>query len=201
MTQTALGVYIFAGGFTLGVKEAGFEILAQFEDGAYGVETTRKNHPGLDVFDDQKSWPSERYEGKIGFLYGNPPCAPFSNAGISSLKKGKMHDHWKRDERTNCILRMFEVLEIARPTVWAWESVQLAFKRGRPMIDELTERAAAMGYSASYVLMNAVHLGVPQIRRRFFCVFHKVAIDWEYPIPPPEPMTVGDAWKAIAVPC
>lgn len=195
---TALGVHIFAGGFTLGVKRAGFDVLAQFEGSQYGVASTRHNHPGLRVETDPATWPAREYTGRVDFVYGNPPCAPFSGAGISTQKVGQMHDWWKRDPRVSCIHQMFGVLEVVRPKVWAWESVQLAFKRGRELVDELTEVARGYGYAASYVLLNAAHLGVPQIRRRFFCVFHRVDIPWEYPEPGNRPVrTVRDAWEPL----
>lgn len=193
----AIGVYIFAGGFTLGVKRAGFDVLAQLEDGPYGVATTLRNHPGMPVHASPATWPLDalRAAGPIDFVFGNPPCAPFSNAGISHKKVGMMNDHWKRDPRTSCITKMFGVLERVEPTVWAWESVQPALRRGREMVDELTAVARSHGYAATYVLLNAVDIGVPQIRRRFFCVFHRVAIDWEYTRVPKR--TVRDAWAPI----
>jgi len=195
----AIGVYIFAGGFTLGVKRAGFDVLAQLEDGPYGGATTNRNHPGMPVHASPATWPLDelRAAGPIDFVFGNPPCAPFSNAGISHKKVGMMNDHWKRDPRTSCITKMFGVLERVEPTVWAWESVQPALRRGREMVDELTAVARAHGYAATYVLLNAVDIGVPQIRRRFFCVFHRVAIDWEYNRVPKR--TVRDAWAPLLI--
>ncbi len=203
---TALGVYIYAGGFTLGVKRAGFQVLAQLEDGPFGVATTRANHPGLPVYDDAAGWPRLIDEMKdagqpIDFVYCNPPCAPFSNAGISSQKAGHFKEWWKQDPRVNCVRNAFDVFKQARPRVWAWESVQGAFTRGRELVDQLTLQALDLGYSASYVLLDAVHLGVPQRRRRFFCVFHDVKIDWQYPrLEQRDWRTVGDAWRYLRDP-
>ena len=43
----ALGSYIFAGGFTIGVKKH-FDIEAHFEgDGAYGADTFSLNYPDI----------------------------------------------------------------------------------------------------------------------------------------------------------
>lgn len=196
---TAVGVYIFAGGFTYGVKQAGFNVVAQLEDGAYGVATTKLNHPELPVHTVPAEWPLDELAARgIDFVYGNPPCAPFSNAGTSPKKVGQMGDWWKRDPRASCITRMFGVLERVRPTVWAWESVQPALRRGRELVDELTAIARTHGYAASYVLINALHLGVSQRRRRVFFVFHKVAFDWEYPEPEERVVhTVREAWEPL----
>ncbi len=192
---TALGVYIFAGGFTLGVKRAGFRVLAQLEGGPYGVATTRANHPRLPVHTVVDEWPLESFRGAVDFVYGNPPCAPFSNAGVSSKRsrEGKSHNEsWRTDARVSCIRNMFRVLDVVRPHVWAWESVQPALKKGRPLVEDLTRAALELGYSATYLLVNAVHIGVPQIRRRFFCVFHDVRIPWTY-----ERLDRAD-WKTVA---
>jgi DNA (cytosine-5)-methyltransferase 1 len=179
---TALGCYIFAGGFTLGVKRAGFEVLAQLEDGMFGVETTRRNHPGLPVFTSPADWPLEKFARKVDFVYGNPPCAPWSGSAISYRNKGEdFKTKYKRDPRTSCVYALFDVLHKVRPKVWAWESVTPALRKGHEMVKELTDAAAEMGYSATYVLLNAIDLGAPQFRYRFFCVFHKVDIDWVYP--------------------
>lgn len=209
---TALGVFIFAGGFTYGVKQAGFDVLAQLEDGPYGVATTRRNHKGLPVHTDPDRWPLGALKGKVDFAFGNPPCAPFSNAGVSNKKVGLMDNWWRMDERAKCVTEFFRVLEEDEPLVWAWESVQPALKRGLDLVNELTVAAQARGYQASYVLENGVHLGVAQTRRRVFVVFHKVAIDWMYPEPGkfilewtgPEsflqrevPKTVREAWEPI----
>lgn len=196
---TAVGAFIFAGGFTLGVKRAGFEVLAQLENGKFGVATTERNHPGLPVHVDPATWPTAELGARgVDFVYGNPPCAPFSVANASPLKKGMHHDWWKRDARVSCIHQEFSLLETLKPRVWAWESVQPAFTRGRELVDELTHVAGTLGYSASYVFENSAHLGVPQQRRRFFCVFHDVRIDWQYPDPKTVKMvTVREAFDAL----
>ena len=193
---TALGAFIFAGGFTVGIKRAGFDVLAHFESGDFGVATTVRNHGDFPVFTDPKTWPVSSFADKVDFVYANPPCAPFSHAGISHQKQGQMHDWWKRDPRVSCIHQTFSLLEGLRPKVWAWESVQPAFKRGRELVDELTEVAKHKGYSASYVFLNAAHLGVPQRRRRVFIMFHNIALDWEY-LKVERETTIREAWEGL----
>src|SRR5260370_23897113 len=79
--RTALGVYIFGGGFTVGVKRAGFRVLGHLEDGPFGVSTAKRNHPELSghIHTDPASWPLDQF-GMVDFVYGNPPCAPWSQA-------------------------------------------------------------------------------------------------------------------------
>jgi DNA (cytosine-5)-methyltransferase 1 len=193
MQPTALGVYIFAGGFTLGVRQH-FNVLAHLEDGDFGVPTSKRNLPDIDVFTNPETWPLEKFEG-VQFVYGNPPCAPWSNSARSWKKSQagiKEMSRYETDPRTSCVYTMFSTLEKLRPRAWAWESVPGAFSKGRPLVDSLTERANALGYSATYVFENALHLGVPQKRRRFFCIFHDVEIPWTY-----EHQPLRTVWNAI----
>ena len=191
--MNALGVYVFGGGFTLGVKKH-FTPIANLEgDGGYGAASVRRNQPEVPVFFGPSDWPLRELRAlypDLDLVYGNPPCAAWSpigrvvNAGSSELQ-------WSSDPRVNCIREMFAVLELLRPKVWAWESVPQAFTRGRSLVDALSERASALGYASYYVLHNAMYLGAPQHRKRFFCVFSKVAIDWHCPFTEPE--TLGSA--------
>lgn len=197
---TALGTYIFAGGFSLGVSKH-FKVLAHFEDGTFGTEAVRANMPDIDIFMDPQTWPAAEYKGRVDFVFANPPCAPFSMAGVQPLRN-RDYDHsdkWRQDPRVSCIYNAYELLHQIRPTVWAFESVQGAYKRGRELIDELTRGALKLGYSATHVLFDGIDVGTPQHRRRFFCVFHKVEIPWTYPLdhPHPDGFKRSDRWPTV----
>lgn len=172
---TALGVHIFAGGFTVGVKAAGFNVLAHLEDTDYGVATARANWPDLDVRVGSENWSPEDFAGRVDFLYANPPCAIFSVCGVS-LTKGR--DAWRNDPRTDCWYRAFWVFETVKPKVFACESVCQAYTKGRPMIDDFTRRAVALGYSVVHLMEDAKWAGVPQSRKRFFFVAYRPEISF-----------------------
>lgn len=70
---------MFAGGFTLGVREY-FDVLCHLEDGKFGVETAKKNLK-IPIHQDCRSWPLEDL-GRVDLVYCNPPCSPWSTAGI-----------------------------------------------------------------------------------------------------------------------
>ncbi len=170
----AVGAWIFAGGFTLGVKQH-FDIRCVVEEGPFGVSTARHNQPEIPVHIGIENWPIEelKNETNLDFVYGNPPCAAWSSAGGTAIQ-GK---DWRIDPRVKCTRRLFALLEELRPTAWAWESVVPAYTRGRELVDELTLRAADLGYSVTYLFHNSMHLGVPQQRRRFFMVCTRVQFD------------------------
>ena len=163
----AVGAYIFAGGFTLGVKQH-FDVEMVLEEGPYGVPTMRHNQPEIPVHVGFENWPINHLKeaGIIDFIYGNPPCAAWSVSGKSATRGVD----WRLDPRVNCTRKHFSLLEELRPRAWTWESVVLAYEKGKELVDELTVKAHAMGYQSTYLLHNAQYLGCPQQRKRFFFV-------------------------------
>ena len=94
---TAIGAYIFAGGFTLGVREH-FEVRAHLEESKYGVATFTKNQPGIPVYFPPENWPIstlKRDHEPIHFVYGNPPCAAWSGAGAATKKGRSCSSSWR----------------------------------------------------------------------------------------------------------
>jgi DNA (cytosine-5)-methyltransferase 1 len=102
---------------------------------------------------------------------GTPPCAAWSVAGYT---KTKGTDKWKTDPRVNCTRQHFGLLANYRPKVWVWESVTQAFTKGREFCDALAQEAISLGYSVTYLLHDSRWLGLPQVRKRFFMVCHRV---------------------------
>ena len=173
--MTALGAYIFAGGFTLGVEKH-FRVQAHLEGNSYGVKTFKLNRPQVPVYIGYDKWPAQRFKRRVNFVYCNPPCAPFSSAGASILN-GK--DNWRTDPRTACMEQCFSLLEKIEPDVLAIESVTNAFTRGRELFDAFSVRAHEQGYAVTHVLENSKWMETPQHRKRYFFVAHKYALHHE----------------------
>lgn len=171
---TAIGQYIFAGGFTLGVKKH-FKVLHVNEAGPYGVATARHNQPEIPIHVGFENWKNVH---PVDFVYGNPPCAAWSPAGA----KLNGQRNWREDDRVDCTRIHFKNGFQMRPKVWAWESVSQAFTVGRSFVDELTEAAVKMGYSVTYLIHNAMYLGCAQNRKRFFMIAHNVEMDVATPV-------------------
>lgn len=185
---TALGAYIFAGGFTLGVEKH-MKILGHLEDGPYGTATAQGRWPKLPIHINPATWPLTQLKGKADFIYSNPPCAAWSAAGVSSASK------WETDGRVNCARTSFGLVAKLRPKVWCWESVARAYTLGRPLVDQFTREALDLGYSVTHLLVEAKRLGVPQRRNRFFMVVHNVKLPFgevSFPV-----MTAGQALKGV----
>lgn len=121
-------------------------------------------------------------------------CACWSGNNPNAGKDGG--NGWKTDPRLSCTKSFFELMLKARPKVWAWKSVCLAPVRGKAFVDELTREAMAAGYSVSQVFHDAQYLGVPQVRKRWFLVCHRI----EYtpaPVNFNKVITAGECLAAI----
>lgn len=186
----ALGANIFAGGFSLGVSKH-FKLLGHLEHDDYGAAVSSSNLK-VPVYVGVDEWPDKLPVRKLDFLYSNPPCA------IWSVASGRGGENWRKDPRLQRIRDIFALVKQYKPDVWCWESVCQAFSRGREFVEELADEAAKLGYSATYLLIDAAYLGTPQHRKRFFLVLHKVAIDWKVPaFDESMVMTAGEALRGV----
>lgn len=176
---SALGAYIFAGGFTRGILDSDwFNVVGHFEEGPYGVKTARLNFPNLPIWVGFDSWDDPFRNVKLDLIYGNPPCAAWSRLnGKPTVSTGS----WLRDPRVNCTRAHFQLLETRRPKVWIWESVDAAFTTGLDFVKELTIKANQLGYSVTHIRFDGQHVGLPHRRLRYFMVAHRIQLTDDIP--------------------
>jgi len=179
---TALGVDIFAGGFTVGMSKH-FEVLGHLEEGSYGVKSTKLNFPHMPIIVGQTNWKPfiddlRVRRGRPNLVYCNPPCAMFSVAGATMRGGGNA---WRSDPRQSCWHACFSVFEELLPDVFVIESVTRAFTAGREFVEQFAERAKALGYSTTHLLLDAKNHGLPQTRKRYFLVIHKDEFNLQAP--------------------
>jgi DNA (cytosine-5)-methyltransferase 1 len=185
----ALGCHIYAGGFTLGVRQH-LDVVAHLEEWNFGVETVRHNLKIPVYVGKPNEWPADELKSKIDFVYGNPPCAPWSQGA------GREGGLWQKDLRVQHWVNVLELLDRIQPTVWACESVRGIYSRGRALTEPYIIRAAKKGYRATHVLVNALEHGVPQSRPRYFLVLSKVDLPWR-PTFLKKDASMADAWKHL----
>lgn len=194
---TALGVHIYAGGFTVGVSKH-FEPTGHLEEGkiGYGSPSAKLNFPELPMIAGVENWRPfiddlVKRRGKPDLVYCNPPCAAFSVAGATMRGGGQA---WRTDPRLSCWHNCFSVFEQIQPEFYVVESVTRAFTAAREFIDGFVERAGALGYSATHLLVDARWHGIPQIRKRYFMVLHKNQFQLNAPNWAP-PMTAAEGLR------
>ena len=168
---TALGADIFAGLFTVGVRKAGFAVLAHLEHGNYGAKTCALNFPDLSVRVGRNTWNERDFRGKVDLMFCNPPCAAWS-----VLRRG---GSWRQQsDRLQYIRDIVNAGIVVRPKAWCWESVVPAWKQGRSFVIEQAKRWLDAGWHTTVLLQDNQYLGVPQRRPRMFLIAHRHPLVW-----------------------
>lgn len=111
----AIDLYAGIGGWSLGLRLAGVEVVASYEWWQPAVDTHNGNHGGGLVTTDVRGLRMEDLPAGIDLVVGSPPCTEFSYAnrgGSGDLAEG-LKD----------LVRFFEVVEYVKPKWWAMENV------------------------------------------------------------------------------
>jgi DNA (cytosine-5)-methyltransferase 1 len=170
---TAISLFAGAGGDTLGMKQAGVNVIAFSENNAAAVETHKKNFPdckwlGADVKGNICKTPDSEflpYKNKVDILFAGFPCQGFSHAG----KKDP------NDPRNQLFKEFVRVARLIRPKWIIGENVKGLLKRTtktkEKAIDIIFKAFEEIGYTMSGPkVLKATHFGVPQKRERMIFV-------------------------------
>jgi DNA (cytosine-5)-methyltransferase 1 len=149
-----------AGGLSLGLKRAGYEVAACVEINRDAMETYSGHEPGAVHYnEDVRAISFERFRGSVNAVAGGPPCQPFSIGGLRRAS---------RDSR-DMIPEFIRCLKEVQPDAFIMENVPgLLLKRTRPYFDSVLARLSECGYRLNWAVLNAADYGVPQKRRRLF---------------------------------
>lgn len=151
------------GGLSLGFIEAGFDLVAAFDnwDDAITVYHNNFEHPVFkqdlsDVEDSAKKVSAYHPD----MIIGGPPCQDFSSAG-------------KRDEnngRGDLTVDYAHIIEKVRPEWFVMENVDRILKTTK--LKEAISIYKSCGYGLTKIVLNASRCGVPQRRKRFIMIGH-----------------------------
>lgn len=195
MSYTFSDVIGFGGAFALGMTQAGFTMRAKREVLNFGVKNAEGNRHLLGWEWDAQVKPMSRNPDwdivKTDVVTGNPPCSGFSTM-TSAQYRGM-------DAAINdCMWAFTSYVGKSAPYIAAFESVQQAYSQGRDLMTTLrdrVERDTGLEYHLYHVLHNAISLGGPAVRPRYFWLISRVPFGMEFPEPELVPTfreTVGD---------
>ena len=144
----------------LGWNPLGFSEIEKFPSEV--LQHHYPNVPNLGDMNNYKEWNFGKRS--VDLVVGGTPCQSFSVAG---LRKGM------EDPRGNLALTFCAILDKFRPKWFVWENVPgvLSSNKGRDF-GSFLGAVAELGYGASYRVLDAQNVGVPQRRRRVFVVGH-----------------------------
>ncbi|MDU2859482.1 MAG: DNA cytosine methyltransferase [Streptococcus salivarius] len=165
----AIDLFCGAGGLTVGLKMAGFEVVSAVEKEPIVSETYLQNHPDVSLLtgDIRALSPTKimnelgLQRGQLELLAGCPPCQ-----GFSSLRTRNKNSS-VNDERNDLIFAFLDFVECFLPKVVMLENVPALAKDYRITI--FCEELKKLGYfidSNSVAIEDASYFGVPQRRRR-----------------------------------
>ncbi len=149
------------GGMSLGFQNAGFDIVAAYDNWDPAVTIYRKNfsHPiyKADLNDEEPVIEIEALKPDI--IIGGPPCQDFSIAGYRNM-----------GARANLTIRFAEIVSRLKPQWFVMENVYNIERM--PVLPKATKIIKEAGYGITTRILNASYCGVPQARMRFFMVGH-----------------------------
>lgn len=168
---TVIDLYAGAGGLSLGMEQAGFDVAVAAEFDPVHALTHRFNFPHTPVLSEDLSADSPRViaerllnlgligEQGLDAIVGGPPCQGFSTGGVRD----------ESDERNGQLHRFVDLVLELRPKVFCLENVAGLLER---RFDHLRTNAVHRLEDAGYTIsghqspVDAKSFGVPQSRRR-----------------------------------
>lgn len=196
----AIDAFCGSGGLSLGIKRAGFDLVAAFDEDEASLRTHNKNMPGHGFLADAYELTGESLRQRAGIapgteldlLAGGPPCQ-----GFSKQKRGAHLG----DERNALVLEFLRLLQEVQPRAFLMENVStLAGVRGAHLVQQFVSLSR---YELTGHFYLAADYGVPQTRKRFVLVGirHDVPGGFEIPKPTtPVWPTVGSALDGLPEP-
>jgi DNA (cytosine-5)-methyltransferase 1 len=181
----AIDLFAGAGGFSLGIEQAGFDVAVAVEQDPVHAAVYAFNFPhtkvlradvstlsGRAIADAVSLWVSQNgqdksWDGKIDLVFGGPPCQGFSMIG-----KGLVDD-----VRNNLVFEFCRLVKELQPRYFAMENVPgLCRNKYSSVLNRLLNEFKAVGYEITEPLqiLNAANFGVPQKRQRLFLLGAKV---------------------------
>lgn len=157
-----LDIYSGAGGLSIGLEAAGFEIVAGADIDPDACDTFAKAHPAAEVLQgDVGQMSFRRWRGAVDCVVGGPPCQPWSTGG-KRLGIADPRDGWPG------YIRALKEIE---PHAFIAENVAGLVAGSRwPYFQSLIKRLEDLGFNVEAEVVNAADYGVPQKRLRLIIV-------------------------------
>ena len=197
----AADLFCGAGGLSIGLRDAGYDVVLGVDNDPVALKTYAGLHPGLTLCRDL-SVPEvvdELVELICGLgveiIAGGPPCQPFSRAGAAKIRSlvrsGIRSEH---DDRRDLWRSFLEIVQRVQPRAVLFENVPgMAIADDTTIFRTLVSGLEAAGFAAHTTLLRSCDHGVPQLRQRLFLVALAEGTRHNWPSPSRTQVTVGDA--------
>jgi DNA (cytosine-5)-methyltransferase 1 len=196
---TVIDLFAGAGGFSTGLRWAGFDVAWAIDRSEYCARTYCHNHPDVEfVVDDIRDVdPGElQFSGdELSLVVGGPPCPTFSSMGrgkMNSLDREECPEQTDRmgipqddgnsranskilsDDRHYLFEEFIRYVDQLQPKAFLMENVtgmrHAKTRTGENVVKRITRELREAGYRVSVQDLNAADFGVPQERNRLFFI-------------------------------
>jgi len=165
---TAIDLFSGAGGITLGLLNAGFNVLlsADLDEGCARTHLRNFSLPFLQTDIAKLSGEDIQrqtglLQGELDLLIGGPPCQGFSILGQREM----------RDPRNSLFHEFLRIAKELQPKCVVIENVPgLATLGGGALLHKIGAEFASAGYAVECAELLAAQYGVPQMRWRMFFI-------------------------------
>lgn len=174
----AVDLFAGAGGFSLGIEQAGFDVLVAVENDPVHAATYAFNFPLTTILCADASTltseairkaayqayashhpSSQGWNGEIDLVFGGPPCQGFSIIGKRLIN----------DERNSLVFHFYRLVTELSPRYFVMENVPgMAAGNHQMWLRQLKTLFKKAGYKVQVGVLNAADFGVPQQRKRLF---------------------------------
>lgn len=167
---SAADFFCGAGGYSMGAKMAGLEVLLACDWWPRCCETYRQNFPGVELYQvdiykliEDMSTDLTREPFNVDIIHFSPPCQTWSPAHTCE---------GKRDEENRATLFACEkIIVIFKPRIFTVEQTfGLAQDRWIPNFNALLQGFTRHGYSVKWKVLHLVEYGLPQTRKRLVMI-------------------------------
>lgn len=185
---TAYSLFSGGGGFHIGLKRAGFNVLVATDIEPAAELTHLRNWPKTPFLrQDIRKVKGEDLirlaKGrKPDLVFGGPPCQGFSTLGtkLSGDVRNALFDHFAR------------VVKEIGPKCFLFENVKsLTTMYHGQFKDYIIRKFEALGYNVQYQVLDAADYGVPQHRQRVIFFGSRIDSGFKFPAPTHGPRAKG----------
>ena len=208
MIPKAIDLFAGPGGLSLGLKEAGFQIISAVERDPDAGTTYRHNIGNHTEIEDITKFGPKTLRRKleksgtlapgenISLIAGGPPCPGFSLIGRSKImdliRKGEYRDSkdprhaFIDDPRNHLFLEFVRYVKEFKPDYFIMENVSgmSSYRIEDDPIVEVIKKKFGRNYIVEENILNAADFGVPQDRKRIiFMGYRRGSKPCKFPIP------------------
>ncbi len=191
----AVDLFAGGGGLSVGLKRAGFSVLAAVEIDHSAYATYKVNHPDVTAYKqdirtiDGAGLKQLAPDGVIHLVSGCPPCQGFTSLTAK----------YRRDDPRNALINeMTRIIDETRPIAVMMENVPGMLTRGKRRFGALLKKLEALGYTTSYGVLQVADYGVPQFRKRLVLL---AGLGFGIPLPTPShsnnPKSGLPKWRTV----